>query len=208
MVVGVLQESRVDLHLAAQHGLESFRHVVPRRDFFVALGELAILRDDAQLLLPRKGLFAQLVPALVELALVLVRPLLRDVVRRVGRARREVDEERLVGDERLLLPDPADGLVGHVLHEVIALFGRLLHFDRRGALVERGIPLVRLAADEAVEVFKAAAARGPGVERAGRAGLPHGDFMTFAELRRGVAVQLQRPGNRRHGVGQHRAVAG
>ena len=157
----------------------------------------AVLRDDAELLLPREGLLAQLVPALVELALVLVRPFLRDVVRRVGRARREVDEERLVGDERLLLADPADRLVGHVLHEVIALFGRLLHFDRRGALVERGIPLMRLAADEAVEVLEAAAARRPGVERAGRARLPHRHFMALAELRRGVAVQLQRPGDRR-----------
>ena len=63
MVVGVLQESRVDFHLAAQHRLESFRHVVPGRDLFMALGELAIFRDDAQLLLPRKGLFAELVPA-------------------------------------------------------------------------------------------------------------------------------------------------
>ena len=64
VVVGVLQESRVDFHLAAQHRLESFRHLVPRRDLLVARGKLAILRDDAQLLLARKGLFAQLVPAL------------------------------------------------------------------------------------------------------------------------------------------------
>jgi hypothetical protein len=32
----------------------------------------------------------------------------------VGRAGREIDEERLVPRQRLLLADPLDGLVGHV----------------------------------------------------------------------------------------------
>ena len=133
----------------------------------------------------------------VELALVLVGPLLRHVVRRVCGAGREVDEERLVGDQRLLLADPADGLVGHVLHEVVALFGRLLDLDRRRALVQRGIPLVRLAADEAVEVLEAAAAGRPGVEGPRRAGLPHRHLVALAELRRGIAIQLQRLRQRR-----------
>ena len=207
VVVGVLHEARVDFHLAAQHGLERLRHLVPRRDLLVARGELAVLRDDAQLLLPGDGLLAQLVPALVELALVLVGPLLRHVVRRMGRAGREVDEERLVGREGLLLTDPGDGLVGHVLHQVVALLGRLLWLDRRGALIERRVPLVRLAADEAVEVLEAAAARGPGIERTGRARLPHRHLVALAELGRGVAVELQRLRQRRHGVGKHRAVA-
>ena len=126
VVVGVLHEARIDLHLPAQHGLERLGHLVPGRDLLVARGELAVRRDDAELLLPGEGLLAQLVPALVELALVLVGPLLRHVVGRVGGAGREVDEERLVGRERLLLRDPVDGLVGHVLHEVVALLGRLL----------------------------------------------------------------------------------
>ena len=40
MVVGVLQEARVDLHLPAQDRLERLRHVVPGRDLLVPRGEL------------------------------------------------------------------------------------------------------------------------------------------------------------------------
>ncbi len=157
-------------------------------------------------LLPREGLVAELVPALVEFALVFVGPFLRHVVRGMGGAGREVGEERLVGCQRLLLRDPCHGLVGHVLHEVVALFGRLLRFDRRGPFVNRRVPLVRLAAEEAIEILEAAAARWPGVERSDRAGFPHRHFVALAELRGRVAVELQRPCQRRNGVREHRAI--
>src|SRR5512137_1753751 len=98
------------------------------------------------------------------MALVLRRPLRRHVVRRMGRPRRKVDEEGLVGHERLLLAHPVDGLVGHVLREVIAFLWRLFWLDRMGALVDAGVVLVGLAADEAVEVLEAAARAGPVVE--------------------------------------------
>ena len=73
--------------------------------------EFAVGGDDARFLLAGEGLFAQFVPALVEFSFVLVRPVQRDVVRRVGSAGREVDEEGLIGNEGFLLPDPVDGLV-------------------------------------------------------------------------------------------------
>ncbi len=76
-----------------------------------------------------------------------------------------------------------------------------------GAFVDAGVVLVRLAADEAVEVFEAAAGAGPVVERPHRAGLPHRHLVALAELGRRVAVQLQRLGQRRAGVGPHRGVA-
>src|SRR5271166_4818919 len=125
----------------------------------------------------------------------------------VGRAGREVSEEWLVRRQRLLLRYPGHRLVGHVLHEVVAIFGRLLWFDRRGALVQRRVPLVRLAADETVEILEAAAARGPCIERPNRTCFPHRHFVALAELCRGVAVKLQRPRQRRNGIGQHGAVS-
>ena len=70
-----------------------------------------------------------------------------------------------------------------------------------------GIPLVVLAADEAVEVLEPAAAGRPGVERARRARLPDRHLVAFAELRRRVAIELEGERERRLGVGQHRAVA-
>ena len=94
------------------------------------LGQLRVGRDDAELLLPLERLLADLVPALVELALVLVDPLLRHVVRRMRRARRVVDEERLVGRHRLLRLDPVDRLVRHVHGEVVVLHLRRLDLDR------------------------------------------------------------------------------
>ena len=129
-------------------------------------------------------------------ALVLVRPLRPHVVRGVGRARGVVDEERLVGHQRLLLLDPVDGVVGHVLGEVVALLGRPVGLDGHRVLVDRRRVLVRLAADEAVEVLEAGAGR-PRIERAHGARLPHRHLVALAELRGRVAVQLQRLGERR-----------
>ena len=170
--------------------------------------QLRIRRDDPKLLLPLEDLLAQRVPALVEATLVLVRPLRRHVVRGVRRPRGEVHEEGLVGHERLLLAHPLDRLVGHVLGEVVALLGRLLRLHRRRALVDGRVVLVRLAADEAVEVLEPAAAGRPGVERPHRARLPDRHLVALAELRRRIPVQLQGLRQRRARVGADRVVAG
>ena len=207
VVIGELEEARIDLHLPAQHRLERLRHVVPARHVRRPRGELGICRDHAQRFLAGEGLLAQRIPAGVELALVLVGPFPGHMVRGMGRAGGEVAEERLVRRKGLLLLDPADGLVRHVLHQVVALLGRLRRRDRGGTLDQRGIPLVRLAADEAVEVLEAATTRRPLVEGADRARLPHRHLVAFAELRGVVAIELERLGQRRDGIGQHRGVA-
>ena len=119
VVVGVLREPGVDLHLARVERLQLVGDVVPRREGLVARGELGVGGDHAELLLAGEGLLAELVPPLVELPLVLVGPVLRDVVRGVAAAGREVDEERLV---RVLGADPVqplDRAIGHRVREVV-----------------------------------------------------------------------------------------
>ena len=171
-------------------------------------GQSRVRSDDAQLLLSRERDLTLLIPAMSELALVLVDPLLGHVMGRVGGARREVHEERLVRHERLLLADPADSVVGQVFGEVVALLRGLRRLDRGEALVERGVPLVVLAADEAIEIFEPAAPGRPVVERAHRAGLPDRDLMTLSELRRGIAVQLEGLGQWRHRVRPQGRISG
>ena len=95
VVVGVLGESCVYLHLPGVERLELVGYVVPRGERVVARRELGVGRDDPQLLLTREGLLAELVPPLVELPLVLLRPLLGDVMGRMTAPGGEVDEERL-----------------------------------------------------------------------------------------------------------------
>ena len=74
----------------------SAEQLVPVLHVGIVPRQLRVLRDDAQLLLLRERLLAIGVPAVVELALVLVRPFLRHVMRRVAGAGAEVQEERLV----------------------------------------------------------------------------------------------------------------
>ena len=147
------------------------------------------------------------VPAVVEAALVLVGPLRWDLVGGVGRPWCVVHEEGLVGHERALLADPGDGLVGHVLGEVVALLGCGRRLERRGPLVDGGVVLVGLAADEAVEVLEATARRPLG-ERPHRARLPDRDLVALAELRGGVPVHPQGVGQWCRGVRPNRAVPG
>ena len=173
----------------------------------MAWREHGIGRDDAEFLLPLEGDLALAVPAVREFALVLVDPLLRHVVRGVGGTRREVHEERLVRQQRLLLAHPVDRLIGQILGQVIALGRGLRRLNRRGALIQRRVPLVVLAADESVEVLEPATAGRPRGERPRRAGLPDRHLVALAELSGRVTIELQRQRQRRLGVRQHRGVA-
>ena len=207
VVVGVLQEPGVHLHLPGQHRLQVIRHVVPGRDLGVPRGQFGFGRDDPQLLLPGERTLPLHVPPVVELTLVLVGPLLWDVVGGVRRAGGEVDEERLVRHQGLLLTHPSHGAIGQILGQVISLFGGGRRLNRGGAVIERRIPLVVLATDEPVEGLEPAAARRPRLERTHRRGLPHRHLVALAELGGGVPVQLQRHRQRRFGVRPQRAVA-
>ena len=73
--VRVLAVARVHLHLARVEALAGLVERVPGRHRVGARRQLRVGRDHPALLLALEGLLAELVPALVELALVLVRPL-------------------------------------------------------------------------------------------------------------------------------------
>ncbi len=104
-------------------------------------------------------------------------------------ARRKVKEERLLRRDRLAIANPVDGLVGHIGHEVVALFGGFAGLHRDGVLEQHRIILVRLPADEAVEVVEPHA-RWPTIERAGDTALPVGRVVVLTEPRCVITVAL------------------
>ena len=210
VVVRVLRVPGVHLHLAGVEGLQLVGHVVPGRERLVARGQLRVGRHDTELLLAGEGLFAQPVPSLVELALVLVGPVLRDVMGGVAAPGRVVDEERLV---RLLgahAVEPFDGPIRHRVGEVVRILRVVVALggtDDLLVLRKARIPLARSSAQDPVEVVEPPAVR-PAVQRPGRTLLAVGRQVPLAEARRAVAVLPQDPGQRHTIAGQRGGVAG
>src|ERR1700752_2644731 len=188
-MVGELEERGIYLHLAREHWAQPFVCFIPCRNIFRPRRKLAFRRDDAELFLPGKRFLAHLVPALVELAFVLRDPVLRYVVRGVRYSRRKVDEERLVGRNRLLLADVTDRLIGKVFHQMVAFLGCSLRFDRRRSFIKRWVVLVVLSADEPIEMLEAGAS-GPAIIGANRCGFEDGHLVALTELRGRITVEL------------------
>src|SRR5947207_14141759 len=106
----------------------------------------------------------------------------------VERTRSEVHEERLVRSQGMLRLHPADRLIGHVDGEVI--IGHVRRFNPDGAVEDRGRPLVRLAADEAVELVEPGVC-GPTVKGSGDGNFPRWRLVVRPEGRCAVTVQAQ-----------------
>ena len=140
---------------------------------------------------------AELVPAFVEQVHVadFLDPFRRRMVRRVRAAGHVVAEERLAGIDLVDLVQPLDGVVGLRGRQVPAGLADV-RIDGRGVAEQVRLPLARVAADEAVEVFEAHADR-PLVERADLAGRESRRVVILAEPRRGEAVVLQDAADRR-----------
>ena len=166
VVVAVGDEARVDLHHPRVQPALVGGQRRPLRHVGVARRQLGVGGQQPELLLAGEHGLAVGVPAAVELAGVAVGPFARGVVRRVRASGRVVHVERLLGRVDVRVEQEPDRLVGEVLAEVVAVLRALRLGDR--PVVERQvrIPLVGLAAEEAVEALEAAAER-PAVERAG-----------------------------------------
>ena len=200
--VGIFAEAGEHFHLPREQLLLVVAEAVPVLDVLRLGREHGVLRNDAERLLPRKRLFAQLVPALIELAPVLLDPFLRHVMRRMGRARREINEERLVGRERLFRANPGDRVVRHVRHQMVVWIVRRL--DRRHVFIERRMPLVRFAADEPIKFVEAGSGR-PAVGRPGDAELPGRRLVALSKGGCRIAIEPQHFGQ---GSDRVRALSG
>ncbi len=193
LVIGVLEEAGEDLHHAGVEPAFVVGELVPLLHVGVVSRQHRVLGDDAQFLLPREHLLAVGVPAVVELALVLVGPFLGHLVGRMVGAGREVEEERFVGRDLFEVGDELDRLVGQIDGEVVTLLGRLRRLDLMVVEDQVGIVLVGVTAEEAVVAVEPAPQR-PAVVRAGRADLFRGCQVPFADAERGIAVRQQHLG--------------
>ncbi len=184
--VGVLHEACEHLGLAGKQLAMIFRQVLPGTQVLGSIRQLGCFRDNAHGLLLGHGVGSHLVPALVELALVLVRPLFRYVVGCVHGAGCKVHEEGLVRRHGLLRLHPANGLVGHVIGEVVALLVGWIHPSH--TIVDQGIPLVGFTANKAIEFVKARVS-GPAIKGSRDARLPGGGLVPLSKGPGAVAIQ-------------------
>ena len=190
LVVGVADEPGVDLHHPREHLPGILGKGVPFGHVGVVRRQLGAGRDDAHLELALVDDLAVLVPAGVELALVLVGPLLGDMVRRVAGAGAVVQVERLVRRVDVGVLDELDRPVGQVGAQVVAVLGLRRLLDRVVVVDQFGEPLVGVAAEEAVEALEPAAERPP-VVRPGRRLMLRRRQMPLADQERVVAVRQQ-----------------
>ena len=208
VMVGVLRVARVHLHLAREHALAVLIQRIPGGHRLVARREDRVGRDHAELLLALERLLAKLVPALIEPPLVLLRPLLPDVMRRMAATGRVVQAPRLLGVMAANAVQPVDRLVGHRLWEVERLAVlTLLNPDELLVLGDHRVELTGLGSQETPVVIEPPAVR-PVVKRTGRALLLLRRQMPLTDRRRRVPVLLQHLRERRRVLRQHRRITG
>jgi hypothetical protein len=160
------------------------------------LGVKAVGGDPSFLLGALECAFAVRIPAVVELALIFVGPLLSDVMRAVNRATRPVHKKRLVRLKGFVPMQPGDRVIGQILAEVVALLHGFWRQDARRIanqvwLVLRGFP-----SKETVEILEAKRSR-PVFERPGRGRLLSGRIVPLPPGGRGVSVVLEHVGDQR-----------
>ena len=206
--VGVLRVTGVDLHLAGVQRLLVVRQRLPGRERVVARRQLGVGRDDPELLLAGEDLLAHGVPAAVEPALVLGRPFRGHLVGGVAATGGEVHEPGLVRVLGAHPVQPFDGLVGHVVGEVVGLAVLALRGYPHGGVVhgDHGIPLARLPAQETPEVLETPAP-GPAVQRTSRPLLAVRGQVPLPERRSGIAVLLEDLRERRGRFRDERVVS-
>src|SRR5229473_6739052 len=156
--VAIAQRGRIDLHHVGCDFLVVGVERIPRGNARGALGQLGILRHYTQPLLASKRFLADLIPALIELALEFGDPILWRMVRGVRRAWSEIGDPWLVRRNRMEQANPFDGLVCHVLVEEI-VFDIVWRLDRLDVLENGRGPLAGVPADKSIKIFKSQSRR-------------------------------------------------
>src|SRR5436190_10195546 len=123
-MVGVFLVTGIDFHLTRIHFFYFRRYAVPGWEHRITRSKLGSRRNNAELLLPCERLLAQLVPTLIEFALVFIAPFLRHLVWRMSRTRREIEKERLVRGLRFLITNPGDRMFSDRVIEIKVLLLR------------------------------------------------------------------------------------
>ena len=190
-------------HRAAWPRLAGF----PNRHIGVVRRQLGAWRDDPHIQLALVDDLAVLVPAHVELALVLVRPFLGHVVRGMSCARGVVQEERLIGCGDVSVLDELDRLVGQVAAQVVAFLRLPGLLDRVVVIGQLWEPLVGFAAQKTVVALEAAPER-PAVVGTGCRGVFGGRQVPLADTEGVVAFLQQHLADHAPVEGQHAVVAG
>ncbi len=172
------------------------RERIPRSKRSRSWSQLRILRNPAQLLGALEGALPVLVPAVVELAFVFVRPFLRHLMRAVRGAAGPIHEERLVGGQGLVLSQPNDRVVGKVLAQMIVIVtaGGVGMFGEGRVAHKTRFVLRRFPGKEAIEVLETVAG-GPIVKGTGRGGLFGGRVVPLAPRPSMIAVILEHLGD-------------
>ena len=146
LCVGVLEEAGEHLHHPRVQPPLVVAEVVPGLDPVRTLAQLRSRRAGGPTrLLAGEDLLAPTIPSEVELALVPVAVLLRDLMRRVACAGCEVEEERPLGRSGTEVLQVGDRVVGEILGEVVALLRRARRIDLMVVVHEIGVILIGLA---------------------------------------------------------------
>src|SRR6266403_2174098 len=184
-MVGVFLETGIDFHLTRIHFFYFRRYAVPRWECRVTRSKFGTGRNNAELLLSCERFLAQLVPALIELALVFVAPFLRYLVWRMTCTRREIQKERFIRCLRLLIANPRNRVVDHGVVEIKILF--LRHANNVVILRKKRIELAGFAAEKSPEIIETERVR-PSIKRARRPLLRIRCKMPLADRRSVVTV--------------------
>ncbi len=171
-------------------------------------------RDDSDLFLAREPLLARRVPSGIESPAILFEIAAGRLMRRMGSAERQIQEERTLGDQRGRVADIANRTIDDVLGDVVAVRRTARRIDKVIVAGELGGELIGLALQEPVVSIEASLER-PVLIRSGGGAFRHRREMPLAGGECGVAAVAQdfrerggRAGNRAAHVRKSRIHVG